>query len=286
MKKVESGIYCIENIQTGMQYIGKGENVELRMWKDHKGSRYIYNAIKKYTDDGFKRFIVEYCEIKKLVEREKYYIKEWNTKSPFGYNLTEGGEGLSNPSYETREIMRKNRIGTHLSDETKELIRIHQPNRLGNNNPMFEKHHSLETIESISRSMSGQNNPFYNKHHSDNTRKIMRENHVNKSGEKSVLFGAHPSDETKKLMREHHPNTSGKNHPRYGEKLSGKSSQYFGVYLSNKKYNYWSTRIKEDGVFIHIGTYKTELDAAIAYDKYVIEHNLNRPLNFPRLIKA
>ena len=44
-----------------------------------------------------------------LNEREIFWIAKLNTKVPNGYNLTDGGEGLVNPSDETRAKMSANR---------------------------------------------------------------------------------------------------------------------------------------------------------------------------------
>ncbi len=71
---------------------------------------------------------------------------------------------------------------------------------------------------------------------------------------------------------------------RIGKRLKTKrksSSIYFGVYYS-KSDKTWVANIAIEKT-IRIGSYKNEIDAAKAYDKYVIEHNLQneRLLNFP-----
>jgi group I intron endonuclease len=114
------GIYCIENKINGKKYIGKGKDVFIRMTNPHETCRFINSAIKKYGKENFNRYIVEYCGLNELTEREQYYIQKWNTKTPNGYNLTDGGEGIVNPSPETRKKMRKAKLGTHHSAEWKE----------------------------------------------------------------------------------------------------------------------------------------------------------------------
>jgi hypothetical protein len=69
--------------------------------------------------------------------------------------------------------------------------------------------------------------------------------------------------------------TSGKNNPRYATKLPNASSQYFGVFLSNKDYGYY--RFKIYGKFIK--SFKSEKEAALAYNDYVISNDLDLPLN-------
>jgi hypothetical protein len=43
------------------------------------------------VNDYFKREIIEYCDVYELNDKEKLYIKQYNTKFPHGYNLTDGG---------------------------------------------------------------------------------------------------------------------------------------------------------------------------------------------------
>ena len=66
-------------------------------------------------------------------------------------NLTDGGEGLPNPSKEVREKLSKSMSGK--------------------NNPNFGKSPSKETREKLSKSLSGKNNPMFGKSHSEKTRK-------------------------------------------------------------------------------------------------------------------
>lgn len=60
-----------------------------------------------------------------------------------------------------------------------------------------------------------------------------------------------------------------------GIKAYGKS-KYFGVTFEQNK---WRVRVREKGIRIHVGCFKTEIEAAQAYNNYVKEWGLNRPLN-------
>ena len=70
------------------------------------GKRYFsqntpfYNAIKKYGWENFEHIVVETIETdceevlyQKLNELEIFYIKKYNSKTPNGYNIREGGNG-------------------------------------------------------------------------------------------------------------------------------------------------------------------------------------------------
>lgn len=63
-------------------------------------------------------------------------------------------------------------------------------------------------------------------------------------------------------------------------KRKNKSSNYYGVYLTNIRNNsYWKARIKVDGNLISIGYFKVEVEAAVAYNNYIIQNGLSHPLN-------
>lgn len=91
-------IYRLTNTKNGKKYIGKTVDYKRRM-KTHKYSKkktYLYNSIRKYGWDTFKKEII----IDNIVEEdlsmlEISYIGIENTMTPNGYNLTRGGEGCS-----------------------------------------------------------------------------------------------------------------------------------------------------------------------------------------------
>jgi len=76
---------------------------------------------------------------------------------------------------------------------------------------------------------------------------------------------------------------SGDNAIRLGQKSKNAVSKYFGVYKDvnqkNKTYQYWRTIVKINGKNVSVGNHPTELDAAKAYNEYVIKNGLNKPLN-------
>lgn len=112
------GIYKITNLINNKVYIGCSVNIEHR-WIAHKSeslleynSAYnysIHKAFRKYGIDNFKFEIIEFLDEKNLFEREKYWIKEYNSFNE-GYNETEGGNsgpkmiGEENPTSILKEI--------------------------------------------------------------------------------------------------------------------------------------------------------------------------------------
>ena len=70
---------------------------------------------------------------------------------------------------------------------------------------------------------------------------------------------------------------------RFGKKESNSSSIYRGVYFlkgDKNKNSPWKAWINVLGKCVYIGVYKTEIEAALAYDKYVRDCNLSNPTNF------
>jgi len=253
-KKKLSGIYCIENLINGKKYIGQGADAENRMRQNHKNCYALNDAVKKYGNENFEKYILVYCEEWELERLETECIKVFHSHvSERGYNISWGGNAP----------MR----GRTSSPETIKKIS-------GENNHGFGKHRSEETRKKIGEAQTGEKNHMFGKHLSAETRKKLSD----------LFLGRSVSDETRKKIIENHPDFNGKNNPNFGKKSPKASSPYFGVLLwKGGGYVYWRARISLNKKDIWIGHYyKTELEAALAYDEYILEHKLPNPLNFPK----
>ena len=112
-------IYVIEDLLTGMLYVGQTTRIRRRR-KDYATGQalfYIGNAIRKRGWDNFTFNVIETVPVEALDAAERYWIGYLQTEAPYGYNLTEGGEGAT-PSPETLEKMRRSQQarvidGTH-----------------------------------------------------------------------------------------------------------------------------------------------------------------------------
>lgn len=118
-------IYKIINNINGKLYIGKTTSSIETRWSQHKwssinrpDSTILYKAINKYGIENFSIEKIEDCDSFSLEEREKYWIKYYNTYEK-GYNMTHGGDGilkynrqkildLWNQGYSQKEISQKN----------------------------------------------------------------------------------------------------------------------------------------------------------------------------------
>lgn len=97
-------VYKATNRVNGKMYIGytlktleerKLNHFTKSRSKNSKHYFYVFKeAIRKYGLDSFDWEVLCNCNSKQeCCEKEKQFIKEFNTISPYGYNLTEGGNG-------------------------------------------------------------------------------------------------------------------------------------------------------------------------------------------------
>jgi group I intron endonuclease len=127
-------IYKTTNLINGKIYIGQKRAPGLA--KSYLGSGTILKkAVKKYGKINFKRDILEFCLEENMNNRERYWIKFYDsTNHKIGYNITDGGEGT--------------------------------PGLFGAKNPFFEKEHSDKTKAILREKMAGREEstcPYCNK---------------------------------------------------------------------------------------------------------------------------
>lgn len=108
-------IYKITNLINNKIYIGKTKRDLNTRWLEHcrdaknyqENNNPLHAAIKKYGKENFIYEILEdNISEQELNEREKYYIKYYNSKShDLGYNVTDGGDGGQTSSILTAEVV-------------------------------------------------------------------------------------------------------------------------------------------------------------------------------------
>lgn len=100
-----SSVYLITNRVNGRRYVGKTNATALVRWQQHVknarselrgGCRFLNRAIRKYGAESFSIETIETCATEgDAFAAERFWIAWYETKSPRGYNLTDGGEGRS-----------------------------------------------------------------------------------------------------------------------------------------------------------------------------------------------
>ena len=162
--KVFGVVYLITNKINGKPYVGQTTQKLERRIKEHKRSDlYIDRAIRKYGWENFTVEVLKVCGSKEELDYwEKYFIKARNTRSPNGYNLTDGGEGT---------------VGIKLTPEhCAKIVAAHTGKPL-----------SAEHRAKIGASISGEKNPFFGKTHTDEARAIMSEIHLGETPYKNLI---------------------------------------------------------------------------------------------------
>lgn len=240
------GIYCYENKINGKKYIGQSKDIRKRI-KTHE---------KNFKKDLFENTKGEnkllWYSVKKygrdnfnLTIIEYCDIDELDEKE-IGYIKTLSSH-VSVGGYNIQYGGKSTNRGLSLSLEHRNKIR---ESVSGDKNPFFGKTHTAESIELISIANKG---------------KILSETHI--QAIISTHKGVPKSDEQKEKIA----------NSRIGIKNPNASSQFYGV---SKKGNRWCASIKIKQKSIYLGLYKSEEEAAEAYDDYVIENSILRNLNF------
>jgi group I intron endonuclease len=176
-------VYLVKNLISNKLYLGKHSTDNLN--DGYIGSGVLINkAIKKYGKENFQREIIQFYNTSK----EAYKLELLLSKSVdivdnhLFYNLKFGGDGCG-PGEENSFY------GKHHSEETKQKISkankgrkyedIEFRKRLSN----LRKKENLseETLKKKSESILGCKNPFYNKHHSQETKDLISKSKIGKN---------------------------------------------------------------------------------------------------------
>jgi hypothetical protein len=108
-------IYKLQNKINGKIYIGKTKRSIVARMKDHRNSKcciYLYNALKKYGEDGFDiNIIYETDNEDDICRKEKEYILQYNSLVPNGYNLVLDTDQGRTFHSSTKQLMSNNTQG-------------------------------------------------------------------------------------------------------------------------------------------------------------------------------
>lgn len=233
------GIYCIENLINGKKYIGKSRDIKDRFSFHRNNLKY-----NKHFNDHLQSSWNKYGEN----NFNFYILKECSI------------EQLDDKEkYYIKKLKTKFPNGYNFTDGGD-----------GSNNP------SDETRRKMSNSAKG-------KVLSDETKKRLSEN-AKINPNYGMKNKNHSESSKKKMSKTKKGMFIGINGSIFGKKMVNSTSEYFGVHLqkqtkNGKEYCYWITEIRLNKELIQIKCCKEEIDAAKAYNEYIIENNLPNPLN-------
>lgn len=121
---MKKDIYIIKNKINDKVYIGQADFAWKR-WGSHlrdahsKPKAIIDKAIKKYGEENFWYELLE-SQIQNYDEREVYWIKEYNSQIPNGYNVTPGGKGCGSGIEHVAASIRNQEILNLIIEDLKE----------------------------------------------------------------------------------------------------------------------------------------------------------------------
>jgi group I intron endonuclease len=109
-----SGIYAFQHKAEGKIYVGQSKNVSKRRGQHERGgsgnSRRFHNAMVAHGAEAFNFYVLEYCDVSLLDEREASWIEKLGSLHPQGYNLKSGGGAIHGHHAETKEVMRQRQV--------------------------------------------------------------------------------------------------------------------------------------------------------------------------------
>lgn len=139
-------IYKTEHIDSGKIYIGKSKKSEVAFKSYYGSGTILRSAINKYGKDAFTKTIIEQCDTdKQLNEREKYWINEFNSITPYGYNIHEGGLG-GDSFHHLNKAQKKKIFEKRLNNNPDMYIKINETKIKNGTNK-----HSPEALVNVSK---------------------------------------------------------------------------------------------------------------------------------------
>ena len=187
-KKERVFIYRIYFPESDKCYIGQTNNLKKRMIDHIKCDKsLISRALFKY--DVWKISVLHTCKSRDEANRvEIEEIRNFDSVTPNGYNITRGGNGCSGfeHSEESKAKMSMTHIGAGHTVETR--------NRISESTVGYEK--TAEHCENLSYALKGNKNRL-GREHSDDTIAKMRES---KLGDRNPMFGKKRSAESSAKM--------------------------------------------------------------------------------------
>lgn len=122
-------IYMIENLVNGKVYVGQTvQKVDrrlhvhkIKLQKQYHNNPHLQRAFNKYGENSFKSSVIEKCSISEIDDRERYWIKFFETYTGV-YNIESGGNDYRKISQTTKQLISKKSRKMWADKETREKI--------------------------------------------------------------------------------------------------------------------------------------------------------------------
>lgn len=263
-------VYIARNIVNGKVYIGiTKRTLEKRIYEHLYSSsipdKYLkirfYNSIRKYGKDNIKWDILSECNsIEELLKKEEYYIELYDSTNPEkGYNMLKSSTFLNykhtkefkdNLSLLKTDVKNNGRKGIPGSSNYFGVVYVKTSGKWSSRITIDKKLIFISNSDSEIEAAAQYDLYIIN-------------NNLNRKRNFS-------NEDLNKLLVT--------NNISYREKNINKTSNFYGVSFNNSSKR-WNSQCWINGKAKHIGSFSSEEDAAIAYNKYIIDNKLNFNLN-------
>jgi group I intron endonuclease len=262
--KRKGGVYRIKNIITDDFYIGQSVDLkrrkrrhffEFRSNKHH--NLHMQRAFNKYGEDNFKFEILLYCEPFELTWYEQGLVNRLNPSYNIFIECINTFKGIGLTEEHKRKISETHK-GIKHTEETKKKI---SDFKKGIPSTFLGKHFSEESKKKISKANTG-------KIRSEKTKQQISKSLKGRMFSKEHISKLTIANRNKALSKEENKKLS---YSRQGKKsIENSSSIYVGVYFDKNK-NKWLSNITCDKKQFYLGSFKYELEAALAYNEAALE---------------
>ena len=253
-------VYCITNKLDGKQYIGQTTKTTAERFKQHSfrcnKKSYITSSVIKNGKNNFEiKAIYEASSMGELNYFEDYYIKLYNSMSPNGYNLKDGG------------------LNNGVSDLTKEKLRIIFT---GLKRSMASKYYGVYSASKVS-------NRYRSSIQLEGKKQLilcgsnLSEKWCAYKYDEYVLENNLPYRPLNNVSYEEAKADYDKYYYNNGRAKSIES-EYYGVYFNRNNKRFYSF-ITIDKKQVRIGTFNSEIETAKAYNEYIISNGISAKLN-------
>lgn len=219
-----SGVYCIRNIINEKIYVGSAVNFYRRYLQhkhallNNKHNKRLQNFVNKYGMDCLYMSILEVCNIDLLLEREQYWINEFQSyEKELGFNICPiAGSSLGAIMPDSHKKASKKRMlgntymtGKHHSDGTKLMLseisksswEEHKNHRIEINKKIADKRKGIPQWEDKPHPLLGKEHPAKGKTRSKEFCELMRKQRLENNGMRGIKLSEERKEQIKKQVR-------------------------------------------------------------------------------------